>query len=256
MTAALIGAVEGLKVLLCEKTGMVGGATAASAGTAWVPGTSQSIKAGVPDSIADGERFLNSVVGGRDGEELRAAFLSSGPKAIDELEALTEVRFMAAQKHPDYLDNHPGAAEGGRALVPEPFDGRLLGVADFNRVRPPRSEFLVLGGMMVSRADMVPLRHPFTSLGNFTHAARLIARHAADRLRYKRGTRLVMGNALVARLLYSLRQRKVAIEFEVALADFVVENGAVVGAVVELASGAACHSDEPRCCASHRWPRP
>ena len=52
MTAALVGALEGLKTVLCEKSDMVGGTTATSAGTVWIPGSRQSEAAGVPDSIA------------------------------------------------------------------------------------------------------------------------------------------------------------------------------------------------------------
>jgi 3-oxosteroid 1-dehydrogenase len=39
MTAALVAALEGLDVLLSEKSGQVGGSSATSAGTIWVPGT-------------------------------------------------------------------------------------------------------------------------------------------------------------------------------------------------------------------------
>ena len=46
MTAALIAALEGLDVLLCEKTDQVGGTTATSAGTVWIPGSSQSVRDG------------------------------------------------------------------------------------------------------------------------------------------------------------------------------------------------------------------
>ena len=45
MTAALVGALEGLRVVLCEKSGMVGGTTATSAGTVWIPGSRQSERA-------------------------------------------------------------------------------------------------------------------------------------------------------------------------------------------------------------------
>ena len=41
MTAALVGSLEGLDGLLCEKSDRVGGTTATSAGTIWVPGTRQ-----------------------------------------------------------------------------------------------------------------------------------------------------------------------------------------------------------------------
>ncbi len=42
MTVALVGAIEGLNVLRCEKRDMVGGTTATSAGTIWIPGTTQA----------------------------------------------------------------------------------------------------------------------------------------------------------------------------------------------------------------------
>ncbi|EHL96204.1 FAD binding domain protein [Acetobacteraceae bacterium AT-5844] len=236
MTAALVGALEGLRVLLCEKTDMVGGITATSGGTIWVPGSSQSVRADVPDSSADAARYLASVIGARGGEAQRAAFLEAGPLALDDLEARTDVRFVAAQAHPDYLGNHPGAAFGGRALGPEPFDGRLLG-ADFDRVRPPRPEFLVLGGMMVARTDIAPLLKPFASRANLSQVVRLLTRQARDRLRYRRGTRLVMGNALVARLLHSLRRQGVPIRFGTGLAELVRQGGRVVGAVLEGPAG-------------------
>ena len=234
MTAALVGALDGLSVALCEKTGMAGGTTATSAGTVWVPGTRQSVRAGVPDSIEAARRFLDSVIGTDDPR--RETFLETGPTAIDDLEARSEVRFVAATAHPDYLRNHPGAAFGGRALMPLPFDGRKLG-ADFDRVRPPRPEFMVLGGMMVTRADIPALLAPFGSPGNLRQVLQLLLRHGLDRLRYRRGTRLVMGNALVARLLYSLRRTNVPIHFDTALADLVLDHGRVVGAVVNGPAG-------------------
>jgi 3-oxosteroid 1-dehydrogenase len=85
MTAALVGALEGLTILLCEKTSMLGGTTATSGGTIWVPGTTQSIRAGVPDTIDAARRFLNSVIGPRGGDAQREAFLQSGPKVLDYL---------------------------------------------------------------------------------------------------------------------------------------------------------------------------
>lgn len=236
MTAALVGKLEGLDVLLCEKTEMVGGITASSAGTAWIPGTSQSRRAGVPDSVDQARMYLDSVTGARGGAAVREAFLQSGPAMIDDLEARTEVKFAAATVHPDYLGNHPGAALGGRALGPLPFDGRLLG-ADFARVLPPWREFMVLGGMMVGKADIPVLLGPWRSVANLRRAAGLVGRHALDRLRYRRGTRLVMGNALVARQLYSLRGAGVPIRFGTRLVELLREGGRVVGAAVEGPQG-------------------
>src|SRR5215470_7486134 len=147
MTAALVGALEGLRVVLCEKTELVGGTTATSAGTVWIPGSRQSERAGVPDSIAAARTYLAAMLGGDVSDERLSVYLASGPAALDYLEARTSVVFAPPPVHPDYRDL-PGAAVGGRALGVLPFDGRKLG-ADFERVRPPRLEFMVLGGMMV-----------------------------------------------------------------------------------------------------------
>lgn len=237
MTAALIGALEGLEVLLCEKTDKVGGITSTSGGTIWIPGTHLSEEAGVPDTTAAAARYLEAVVGERGGDALRAAFLESGPQAVEELRARTAVELVAAQAHPDYVGNLPGEAFGGRALSPLPFDGRRLGKDDFARVRPPRREFLALGGMMTARNEIDALLHPFASLGNFRLAARTVLRYGLDRLRYRRGTRLVMGNALVAQLLYSLRQQRVPLRFDTRLVDLVKDHDTVVGAVVDGPEG-------------------
>ena len=235
MSAALTGAIAGLEVLLCEKTGMVGGTTATSGGTIWVPGNALGAAAGVPDRVEDAADFLRHVVGNRGGEDLRAAFLASGPEAIAEITANSEVRLVAAVAHPDYLDG-PGAAFGGRALAPVEFDGRRLG-PDFARVRPPRAVFMGLGGMMVGRAELGALLRPLAGAGNLRTTLRLVLRQARDRLRHRRGTRLLMGNALVGQLLLSLRQRQVPIWFDSPLLGFLREGGAVVGAVIGTAAG-------------------
>lgn len=236
MTAALVAALEGLSVLLCEKTAQVGGTTSTSGGTTWVPGTHLSEAAGVPDKVEDAETFLRHVVGNRGGDALRRAFLASGRAAIAELDAKTEVKFAAALAHPDYLDG-PGSAYGGRALGPLEFDGRLLSRADFARVRPPRAEFMGLGGMMVGRAELGSLLAPFASVANFRAATKIVGRYAKDRLSYRRGTRLLMGNALVARLLYSLRKAGVPILFEAGATELLVADGRVTGAVLATPAG-------------------
>jgi len=232
MTAALIASLEDLDVLLCEKTEQVGGTTSTSAGTVWIPGSSQAVRDGVPDSLDQARRFLEAEIGPRALAQ-REAFLEAGPKALDYLEARSEVKFAAPSRHPDYHSNQPGRALAGRALAPLPFDGRLLG-KDFDRVRPPIAPFMVLGGMMVGKTDIPALLKPFASRAAFTAAAKLLLRHAADRLRYRRGTRLVMGNALVGRLFHSLRQRKVPIAYDAKLSELVRHEGRVTGAVVDI----------------------
>jgi len=65
MTAALVAALEGLDVLVCEKTDQIGGTTSTSAGTVWIPGSSQAVRDGVPDNIDEARRFLDAEIGPR-----------------------------------------------------------------------------------------------------------------------------------------------------------------------------------------------
>src|SRR6185312_3156868 len=62
MTAALVASLEGLDVLLCEKSDQVGGTGATSAGTLWIPGNSQSRAAGYEDSAEQADRYLSGLV--------------------------------------------------------------------------------------------------------------------------------------------------------------------------------------------------
>ena len=143
------------------------------------------------------------------------------------------MKFSLYAKHPDYLSNRPGTTLAGRALAPLPFDGRLLG-ADFALLRPPIGEFMALGGMMIGRDDIEPLARPFASVANFRRVLSLLWRHATDRLRHRRGTRLLMGNALAARLFYSLRQRKVPVWLNASLRELTTADGRVTGAVLSV----------------------
>ena len=230
MTAALVCALEGLDVLICEKSAQVGGTTATSAGTIWVPGTRQARDAGHKDSIADARRYLDAVAGPAP-DNRRDVYLETGPGVVEYLAQKSEVKFFPYARHPDYQANRPGSTLAGRPLAPLPFDGRLLG-DDFKLLRPPIGEFLALGGMMIGRDDIEPLTRPFGSLSSLRKALSLLWRQARDRLRYPRGTRLLMGNALAARLLMSLKAQRVAIRLNTALQELTVEGGRVAGATV------------------------
>ncbi len=235
MTAALVAALEGLNVLICEKSEQVGGTGATSAGTLWIPENSQSRDAGYIDSANEAGAYLDALIGDG-GDARRDAFLAHGPKVIDDLVARTDLQFVACGQHPDYRNNLPGAALSGRAIIPEAFDGRLLG-REFRRVRPPIDEFMLFSGMMVGKIDIARLLGRYRSLGNFAHSIKLLLRYFGDRLRFSRGTRLVMGNALVARLFHSLRKNGVPILFGAALRDLVAEDGRITGAVIETGDG-------------------
>jgi succinate dehydrogenase/fumarate reductase flavoprotein subunit len=235
MAAALVASLEGLDVLLCEKSDQVGGTGSTSAGTLWIPGNSQSRAAGYNDSAEQADRYLSALVGEGTNRELRSAYLRTGPAVIDYLCARSDVQFIPCGKHPDYRSNMPGAALAGRAIVPEPFDGRLLD-GDFRRIRPPVPEFMIFGGMMVGKADISPLIGRFKSIANFVYSAKLFLRYLSDRLKYARGTRLMMGNALIARLFYSLRKRNVPILFDASIIEVDGDRNGVKGAHLKIGS--------------------
>ena len=203
LSTALFAALDGAKVLLVESTGHVGGTTALSAGTTWVPGTEHAAKVNPQDTLSEAKRYLDNAIGNRTPESLRQAFLDNGRAAVAKLEAQTELKYRPYPKHPDYISDLGGSTLSGRALEPLPFDGRLLGDL-FQYIRPPIPEFTVLGGMMVDRTDINHLLAMTKSMASFKHSLKIVLRHAKDRLSYPRGTRLVMGNALVGRLMYSL----------------------------------------------------
>lgn len=209
MACALFAAIDGARVLLVEHTAQVGGTSALSAGTLWIPGTRHAAEVGASDSLDTAEGFLTRAVGTRTAEALRRALLANGPDAVECLALHSEVRLRAYPMHPDYLSELEGSALKGRALEPLPFDGRLLGPL-FALVRAPIREFTVLGGMMVDRTDIFHLLRLTRSWVSLRHALGLLARHARDRLTHARGTRLVMGNALIGRLLYSLSRHATA----------------------------------------------
>lgn len=231
MSAAVFAALEGRRVLLVERTEYLGGTSALSAATTWVPGTRLAATVGADDSRERVSGFLDRAVGNRAPKALREAFLDAGPEAIHTLLDRTEVQFRARPFHPDYLYELEGSTPCGRALEPEPFDGRALG-ADLALVRPPIPEFTILGGMAIDRDDIRHLLKMKTSAESFLYSARLIARYALARLRHPRDPRLLMGNALIGRLLAAARRLSVTIVTSAQVSSLVTEAGAVTGIVV------------------------
>ncbi len=222
LATALFAAMEGASVLLVERTELIGGTTAWSAGTSWIPGSKHAAKVNPGDTLAETRRYLDNAVGDRTSKAVREAFLRNGRAAVDEVESRSELKYRPYPKHPDYISDLGGSTLNGRALEPLPFDGRLLGRELFALLRPPIPEFTVIGGMMVDRTDINHLLAMTRSWASFRHSVKIVLRHAMDRLSWPRGTRLVMGNAHVARLLYSLsRHEKVTIALNTTVAHIV-----------------------------------
>lgn len=239
LSAAVTGAAEGLRVLVLEKTAYIGGTTAYSAGTCWIPNNRFQVAEGNTDDAARAERYLDRVVGENSDKTMRQAYLDNGPRMLEYMKGLG-IEFLHSPSVVDYHSELPETGKTGRALEPKPFDGRRLGREHFRHVRHPVPEFaLVNGQIMVRRPEVNTLLGLFsTKVGPTAKAVStalgLGMRWASDRLRYPRGTRLVMGNALVARLYHRLLSLDGTVWLEArATRLFREEGGDVVGLSVQ-----------------------
>src|SRR3954464_1502815 len=95
--AAVVAANEGLTTLVLEKTEFVGGTTAYSAGTCWIPGNRFQRADGITDDADAARRYLDALIGDRAPRELREAYLQRGPEMIDYMDRLG-VRFWPSKK--------------------------------------------------------------------------------------------------------------------------------------------------------------
>ncbi|ESR26863.1 FAD-dependent oxidoreductase [Lutibaculum baratangense] len=228
LTAALTAALAGLRVVVLEHLDVIGGTSARSSGTVWIPDNHYARARGLDGDGAAAEAYLDALLADRGAPEMWRAFLEAGPRMLRDLETRAGLGFRPFMTAADYRQDCPGAAPGGRALEPLAFDGRLLG-KDFSRLGRPLPELMLFGGMMVTRAEAAELLQADRSPRAAMLVARLVARYLRDRLRYGRGTRLVLGNALVARLLKTCLNAGVEIRVNVATERLVLEKGWVVG---------------------------
>ena len=208
LAAACVAAAEGLSTLLLEKSPLVGGTTAVSGGMVWIPANPKMAAAGIADSTEAARTYLERCAPPARDTAAREAFLARGPEAIEYLEARTSLRLRPVLDYPDYYPELPGATLGGRVLEPVDFDAALLG-RDFALMRWPLAEFMLFGGMMVARPDLPHFRAMLSSPRSAARVARLVAQYGWQRLFAARGTRLVLGNALVGWLLKSALELKV-----------------------------------------------
>lgn len=230
LTAATVAACEGLRVLLLEKESFVGGTSAISGGACWIPLSHHGKGVNPKDSPAAVIDYVRQLTGARLDTNLIESFLHNGPLAVEYLEARTSLRFLARPLSPDYRPQLQGGSLCGRVLEPLEFDARTLGES-LHLLRPPMPEFTAFNGMMVTRPDAMTLLGAFTSFAKFRRSGELVARYAIDRLRYGRGTRLVLGNALVAALLKSALDAGVTIRVNATPTRLVMTSERRVGGV-------------------------
>ncbi|KAK1656938.1 FAD binding domain-containing protein [Colletotrichum godetiae] len=221
LAAAATAKQLGLRTLVIEQSDKIGGTTAYSGGTIWIPQNSVSEAAGCNDSRDAARRYLQdalAISGGAGPESTPAridAFLAGGP-------AMT-------LSNPRLSPEIPGAMDaGGRTLDPCPFDAGTLGCWADRLRRPGHSapvayfhDFVVLTKPYASAIDLLTLC--WMKLRAFFRS-KTMARPTC------------MGSSLVAQLLdICLRKGSTAVQIKVntKFKDLLVEGEAVCGAVVE-----------------------
>jgi succinate dehydrogenase/fumarate reductase flavoprotein subunit len=228
---ALAASLRGLDVLMVEKEPLFGGTTAYSAGVIWIPINGHQKAARVSDSRENALQYLSAHVGNRLDRAKAEAFVDTAPVMLDTFEREGFVEYELAATWADYHPDEPGGSQGGRSLVPTEYDGRKLG-AWFEKLRPALKTMMPLGGMMVGRNDLPHVFKMTQSAQSAWHIARMVTRHARDRLGHSRGTRLVNGNGLIARLAVHAFARGIPLWLSSPVVSLQQKNGRVTGATV------------------------
>lgn len=126
LTTALTAAAAGAKVVVLEKTPLLGGTTAMSGGTLWVPANHLAAATGVGDVPADALAYLTAGGGPTAKRFLLEAFVAAGDRMLQFLEADTAGGFYLANDG-DYHAEAEGGRARGRSVLPLPFDPSRLG---------------------------------------------------------------------------------------------------------------------------------
>lgn len=127
LTAALAAHERGAHVTILEKTELVGGTTAVSAGALWIPCNHHSIKAGFGDSREAAIRYITRLADGRGDAGLIELFVDTGPDMLRFIEEQTTLRLEMISEFPDYHPEMDGAQQRGRSLDAGIFATGALG---------------------------------------------------------------------------------------------------------------------------------
>jgi 3-oxosteroid 1-dehydrogenase len=232
MAAALYMHSVGKRVLILEKTGLIGGSTARSGGVMWIPNNPFMARDGVKDSYEKAATYLESLTGEQDDApaatpERRRMFLTEGPRMLDFL--LSQgIELDRPSSWPDYYDEAPGGSVPGRTVVASLFNVNELG-AWKDKLRP---SFIKLpGDLPGSIEEMRQLPHMKRSWKFKLTLLRIVLRGVLAKLT---GKHFVGGGAaLQGRMLKAALQAGVEVRTDSPVSELIVENGAVTGLVTQ-----------------------
>jgi len=252
-TAALAAKEAGLEPIIIESTDKLGGSSAMSGGGAWIPNNPLMLRAGTHDSYEDAKKYMDLTigeVGPASSHERREAFLREGPRMVAWLESLG-FRYHYGKGYTDYYPELPGGSMLGRCVEPEPFDLKKLGVwKDKINISLP---------IPVYTLDGVQIALSFRVFSAFLNTAKVIGIRTIGSLII--GKKLAgIGGALIGQLTNLALQRSIPLWLNCPMIEFIYENGAVKGVIVEkegkrteirakaviLTAGGFAHNNEMR----------
>ncbi|MEM9553214.1 MAG: FAD-dependent oxidoreductase [Acidobacteriota bacterium] len=218
LLAALRAADHGADVVVLEKSSLVGGTTAVSAGGVWIPDHPHLSG----DSREAARTYMCELAGPTRDEKLIDVYLETGPDMVRWVEENTPLRLHTVDRLPDYFPQHDGACPGGRTLDPGLYDTTRLGAwADALRRSP------VFGNFPMSLREVLDWR--ITSHPSEMPIELLMERSGKGVVNY--------GAALVGPLLEAALERGIEPRLRSAAAKLIAEGGRVVAVEVESADG-------------------
>lgn len=234
MTAALVAAAAGQRVILVEKAEHWGGASATSGGFLWIPASHLAAAQGADDSPEEAYTYLRHVTDAVVTDASIRAFIRGGREMLEWLEQHSEVRYRSIP-YTDYRPTMPGARQGFRTHDVLPMDGQQLGDR-LDTLRPSAPAALLFNRIAFTMDDVFPLLH--RPPGWQRVMLKVLARYYLDigqRLKSPRNRFLAAGNALLGRLRVSLDRHDVPVWLRSPLRELVFESasGRVAGAIVE-----------------------
>ena len=219
LTAAVRAAAGGARVGLFEKAATVGGTSAWSGGTVWLPNSRHEAKAGFADSRQDVVTYLLSLSHGLMERSLVEAYADTAPEVAAWLEDNTPVVFEVLAGMSDYHPEHPGGKREGRSLECALFPFDELG---------EWAARVTVGWQLTGEFCMSE-----SSLGRKAPHGLPAAELARRKIRDERGA----GQALIGRLLKGCLDRGVVPQTECRGVRLLTGDDGVTGVLIEGADG-------------------
>lgn len=238
LSAAIVAAHRGQKVVVLEQDESLGGTTAVSGGWMWLPGNKAGLERG--DTREDIEAYIRAIAGDSFNSELVTSFLDSVPEVMNFFEEHTDMEFVYADIAPDYQMTAPGAREGGRAVTVTRVDGRLAG-PDRKKIQPYIPTITVFGYMPEVGADLARILKASYHFPSFVYLTMRVLRTWLEVLFFGRGLVRSNGNALITRLVATAQRLHIPLRTQTGVSRLLVDdNGAISG--VETSSGQQIHA--------------